>query len=101
MEFLLAKAEIANKTAMTAKSSIEFTNRKLRYINKEKWRQRLADKEGLPWARLFEFDSLAELVNWIGTKLKTTRNKKQQALETLVEYCVSGFRGFHKVENKE
>ena len=101
VEFLLAKAETANKTAATAKSSIEFTNRKLGYINEEKWRQRLADEEGLLWARPFEFDSLAELVNWIGTKLKTTRDKKQQALETLVEYCVGGFRGFHEVENRE
>ena len=58
----LTKAREALLTAQSAIMKLEETSQKLSHINKETFRQRLTDEEGIPWAKAFSFDTLARIV---------------------------------------
>jgi hypothetical protein len=97
--FLLAKAQNALQVARTTESRVDETVRKLGYINEETWRQRLGDEEGVPWSKNFQFDTLSELVDWVGMRMKQTRAKRQLALQRIVLLCVDNFDGFAGIES--
>lgn len=97
---LLTKFQLVLKTATTAESRVDETNQKLGYLNEEVWRQKLANEEGLSWATSFQFDSLRELVEWVGTKVKVNRVMKAKALQRIVNYCIGRFNGFHHTEGE-
>lgn len=97
--FLLAKAQNALQVARLAESKVDETAHKLGYINEETWRQRLGDEEGVPWSKNFQFDSLYELVDWVGMKMKRSRAEKQLALQSIVQLCVDNFDGFAGIES--
>ena len=96
VNFLLVKSQVVYESAQTAETRVNDINQKLGYLNEEIWRQKIADEEGSPWAKSFEFDSLRELVEWVGTKLKVSRGRREIAIQRIIQYCVGGFEGFHK-----
>ena len=97
MTFLLAKTQDALKVARTTKTQVEETSRKLGYINEETWR--LTDEEGALWPKSFQFDSLSELVDWVGMKMKRSRDEKQMALKTVVLLCLDKFDKFQRIDS--
>ena len=96
VNFLLAKSQVVYESVQTAETRVSDINQKLGYLNEEIWRQKIADEEGSPWAKSFEFDSLGELVEWVGTKLKVSGLRREIAIKRIIRYCVGGFEGFHK-----
>ena len=74
--------------------------RKLRYINEERFRQRLTEEEGFPFARNFKFDSLAELAEWIGGKLNRRSEEKANRLEDDCAILCGEIRGIHGFGNQ-
>ena len=75
------------------------TNKKLGLMHEETWRRRLTEEEGLPWARNFKFETLAELVDWVGGKIQSDRERRLMALRTIVATCVDKFTGFDDIRN--
>jgi hypothetical protein len=91
VNFLLVKTQNALQVARMAES-------KLDYIN-ETWRQRLGNEEGVLWSKNFQFDSLSELVYWVGMKMKRSRTEKQLALQNILRLSVDSFVGFAGIES--
>lgn len=72
-----AAVSLAFKTALEALSSapttgakIDDANKKPGYLNEETVRQHLNAEMGIPWARLFRFDTLRDIVEWVGDRIK-------------------------------
>ena len=93
---LHAQSSSALNLATSASAKIDETTRKLGHVNEETFRQRLNDSEGWPWATSFRFDTLVELVDWIGLKIQAERAERRTAFKNIVDMCVGNFDGFEK-----
>lgn len=46
-----------------------------------------SDEDCIPWSKNFQFDSLSELVDWGGTKMKRSRVEKQLVRQNIILLC--------------
>ena len=91
----------ALKTALEALSSaqssrvkLDETNQKLGYLNEETVRQGLNAEMGLVRAKAFRFDTLRDIVDWVGDQIKANKQEKAKPLRTIVRLCVGEFDGY-------
>ena len=98
--YVLGKADEGLEIGRTAIRKLDETNKKLGYINEETFRHRLKEEEGFPWASNFKFDTLAELVEWIGVKLNRRYEERQRALGMIVRSCLGDFQGHKGLETE-
>ena len=92
----LAKAIKALSTAELARVKVDDTIKKLGRLNEETVRQHLSGEEGIPWASSFRFQTLWEIVDWVGMKIKAEKNERFKAMRDIARLCVSGFEGYAK-----
>lgn len=90
----LTTAGKALLAAQSTSTKIEEQNQKLGHLNEETFRQRLCDEVGIPWAKSLAFDTLLEIVEWTGRKIKASREERGKALRDIVRLCVGEFDGF-------
>jgi 2-oxo-4-hydroxy-4-carboxy--5-ureidoimidazoline (OHCU) decarboxylase len=81
----------ALSSAQTAGAKLDETNKKLGYLNEETVRQHLNSEMGIPWARAFRFDTLRDIVEWVGDRIKAGKQQKAKALRDIVRVCVGEF----------
>src|SRR5579859_273928 len=93
-----AAVSLALKTALEALSSVQAsrgkldeTNQKLGYLNEETVRQGLNAEMGVLWARTLRFDTLGDIVEWVGDQIKADKKEKTKALRDIVRLCVGEF----------
>ena len=98
--YVLGKADEGLEIARTAIRKLDETNQKLGYINEETFRQRLKEEEGFPWASNFQFETLAELVEWVGVKLNRRYEERRVALGMIVRSCLGDFQSYKDLETE-
>lgn len=96
----LTTAGEALLAAQSAATKLEEQNQKLGHLNEETFRQRLSDEEGSPWAKSFAFNTLSEIVEWTGMKIKASREERRKALSDIVRLCVRDFDGFKQANDR-
>ena len=72
---------------------IDEASPKFGHLTEETFRQRLSE-EGFPWAKSFAFDTLADVVEWVGINIKSNKAKRNNGLRTVVRMCVENFDGY-------
>jgi hypothetical protein len=95
----LAKAIKALSTAELARVKVDETTKKLGRLNEETIRHRLNGEEGIPWASSFRFETLWEIVDWVGMKIKADKNERFKAMRDIVRLCVAGFEGYVEADD--
>jgi hypothetical protein len=96
----LTQALEALSIARAAGTKIDETNKKLGHINEHTFRQSLNTEEGIPWSQAFRFNSLNQIVEWTGLKIKATKEDKSKAKRDIVRMCVAGFDGYTDANDK-
>lgn len=96
----LTQALEALSIARAAGTKIDEANKKLGHINEHTFRQNLNIEEGIPWSQVFRFNSLNEIVEWTGVKIKATKEDRLKALRDLVRMCVAGFDRYTDANEK-
>ena len=92
----LEALSIAPATGM----KIDQANKKLGHINEHTFHQNLNMDEGIPWSQAFRFNSLNEIVEWTGLKIKATKAARSKALKHIVQMCVAGFDAYINANDK-
>jgi len=81
----------ALSSAQTAGAKLDETNKKLGHLYEETVRQQLNSEMGIPWAKSFRFNTLRDIVEWVGDKIRAGRQQKAHALRDIVRVCVGEF----------
>jgi len=97
---VLTQALEALSMARTTGTKIDEVNKKLGHINEHTFRQSLNTEEGIPWSQSFRFNSLNEIVEWTGLKIKATKEDRSKAIRDIVRMCVAGFDGYTDANDK-
>ena len=100
MAHALTQALEALSIARASRTKIDETNKKLGHINEHTFRQHLNMEEGIPWSQSFRFNSLNELVEWTGLKIKATKEDRSKAIWDIGRMCVAGFDGYTDANDK-
>ena len=91
MSLALKRALEALISAQASRVKLDETNQKLGYLNEETVRQGLNVEMGVPWAKTFRFDTLRDIVDWVGDRIKANKQEKAKALRDIVRLCVGEF----------
>ena len=95
----LARAIEALSTAKVARIKADETTKKLGRLNEETVRHHLNGKEGIPWAGSFRFETLWEIVDWVGMKITASKKERLEAMTDIVRLCLSGFEGYAEAKD--
>jgi hypothetical protein len=100
LDHALTHALEALSIARAAGTKIDVANRKLGHINEHTFGQILNSEEGIPWSQAFRFNSLNEVVEWTGRKIKATKEERSKAIRDIVRMCVAGFETYTNANDK-
>lgn len=96
----LTQALEALSIARAAGTKIDEANKKLGDINEHPFRQILNTEEGISWSQALRFNSLNEIVEWTGLKIKVIKEDKSKAIRDIMRMCVAGFDGYTDANDK-
>ena len=98
---LQQKSTQAAQDVEKCRLSIVDSARRAGAVNEEVFRARLISWEGSIWAERVEIKNLAELVKFVGGKLRRKANEINDAYETIVKVCLDGFVGYTNAADVE